>query len=167
MEDKENKLEKEKISLESSMDKIEDRIMSETNVDELNDIINIFNLNMQKKNILRLHKLNNLQDLLTDQMKQRIIQKADEFNNKDLLDYFKVIQETINKTDNSLDSIDAPSIKLTQNQLNINVTEHELDKDSRERIMDTVKSILNKIENKEVEEHNILYQDLDKEDIRE
>ena len=38
MEDKENKLEKERISLESSMDKIEDRIMSETNVDELNDI---------------------------------------------------------------------------------------------------------------------------------
>ena len=56
---------------------------------------------------------------------------------------------------------------MTQNQLNINVTDHELDKDSRERIMDTVKSILNKIENKEVEEHNILYQNLDEEKIRE
>ena len=141
------------ITLESSLSEVENRILEETDIDELKDVINIFNLNIQKKNIIRNGKLAALQDLITSQMEERVKNKADEFNNQDLLNYFKTVQETISKADNSLDKIDTPAIQVTQNQLNINVSNNDsLDRDSRERIMDAVKAILNRVDNNPAEE---------------
>lgn len=140
---------KNPVSMESPISEIEDRILKETDINELQDVINLFNLNIQKKNIVRISKLTNIQDLITQQMEERVRKRADEFNNQDLLNYFKTIQETISKSDKTLDSVDTPAIQVTQNQLNINMKEDSLDRDSRERIMDAVKSILDKLDNNE------------------
>ena len=144
MEENLDNVKKETVSLSTPMSEITDRIMEETNIDTLKDMIDIFNLNLQKKNIIRSSKLYDIQDLITNQMETRVKNHPDEFNNQDLLTYFKVVQETIAKSDNSLDSINTPAIKVTQNQLNINVNNSGLDRDSRERIMDAVNKILKK-----------------------
>ena len=84
--------------------------------EDIEQILNIFNLNLKKKELLRLSKLSNLQDSITDQVEQRLSKHADEFSNKDLIDYFKAFQDTITKTNKSADEI--PVVQITQNQLN-------------------------------------------------
>ena len=135
--------EKEVVSLATPQDKLEEKLINETDVEELKSIINLFNLNVQKKNILRSSKLSDLQDKVYEQMSERLDKKADEFSNQDLLSYFKTIQETISKSDNSLDKIDIPAIQIQQNQLNVNVNAEELNRESRAKILDAIQSIIN------------------------
>lgn len=149
-------MEKEILTIDTPTETLEDKLLLADDVDEIKDIINIFNLNIKKKNIIRTSKLNELQDKISEQMTQRIDKKAGEFSNKDLLDYFKVLQDTINKSDNNLDGVDIPSIQINQNQVNINVKKDELDKESRDRVADAVNSILAKIKQSELVEENIV-----------
>lgn len=112
---------------------------SESPVD-VEKIVSIFNSNLKKKELLRISKLSDLQDVITSQVSKRLEKHADEFSNRDLIDYFKIFQETISKTDTSADSI--PQISITQNQLNINVSNPEFDQDSRQRILKAVKQLM-------------------------
>ena len=160
--------EKNLSTLETPVDELEQRLIQETDIDELKNVINLFNLNIKKKDIIRTNKLSDLQDLVTSQIGERLEKNAGAFSNKDLIDYFKVLQDSINKADNSLDTVDTPAIQLNQ-QINLNVSkEEELDRESRARIADAVNSILVKMQNqpKEVEGEivNAEYQELE-EDI--
>lgn len=114
-------------------------LQNATDNQELEQIISIFNQNLKKKELLRVGKLSDLQDAITDQVEKRLKLHADEFSNKDLIDYFKAFQDTIQKTDSSIDSI--PQIAITQNQLNINV-QSEFNQDERQRIMNAVRQII-------------------------
>lgn len=107
--------------------------------EDIEQILNIFNLNLKKKELLRLSKLSDLQDSITDQVEQRLNRHADEFSNRDLIDYFKAFQDTITKTSKSADEI--PVVQITQNQLNINV-QPEFNQDERQRILNTVRQII-------------------------
>ena len=141
------------VTLNSSPEELEQKLIQETDIDELKNVINLFNLNIKKKDILRTNKLSNLQDLVTEQMGERLEKNAGAFSNKDLIDYFKIIQESINKADNSLNGVDTPAIQLNQ-QFNLNVDnkKDELDKDSRDRVADAVNAILAKMKQPQQEE---------------
>lgn len=134
---------KKEISLSTPQTELEQRLIEETNVDELKNIVNLFNLNVQKKNILRSSKLSDLQDKVYAQMAERLDKKADEFSNQDLLSYFKTIQDTISRSDTSLDKIDVPSIQIHQNQVNLNLNSQEFNRESRARILDAIQGIIN------------------------
>ena len=129
------------ISLNTPLEELKQKLLTENDLDKLDDIINIFNLNIKRKDIVRTSKLNDLQDKIADQMTLRLTEKANEFSNKDLLDYFKVLQDTINKSDNSLESIDTPAIQINQQQINIG-EETELNRASREKVKNAVASFL-------------------------
>ena len=129
------------ISLNTPLEELKQKLLTENDLDKLDDIINIFNLNIKRKDIVRTSKLNDLQDKIADQMTLRLTEKANEFSNKDLLDYFKVLQDTINKSDNSLESIDTPAIQINQQQININ-EETELNRESREKVKNAVANFL-------------------------
>ena len=136
------------ISLETPMDELNDRILNETDIEQLDKIKNIFDLNIKKKEILRLSRLSDLQDLTVEEMSSRLQNRSGEFSNQDLIGYFKTIQDTINRSDTSLDSVDTASIKVIQNQLNINVNdENQLSRESKTKVIDAIRSILNKTEN--------------------
>lgn len=154
-------------TLEIPVDELEQRLIQETDIDELKNVINLFNLNIKKKDIIRTSKLSDLQDLVTNQIGERLEKNAGAFSNKDLIDYFKVLQDSINKADNSLDTVDTPAIQLNQ-QINLNVSkEEELDRESRARIADAVNSILLKMQNQTEPDEEIVdaeYQELE-EDI--
>ena len=129
------------VSLNTPLEQLKQKLLTENDLDKLDDIINIFNLNIKRKDIVRTSKLNDLQDKIADQMALRLTEKANEFSNKDLLDYFKVLQDTINKSDNSLESIDTPAIQINQQQINIG-EETELNRESREKVKNAVASFL-------------------------
>lgn len=136
------------ISLETPMDELNDRILNETDIEQLDKIKNIFDLNIKKKEILRLSRLSDLQDLTVEEMSSRLQNRSGEFSNQDLIGYFKTIQDTISRSDTSLDSVDTASIKVIQNQLNINVNdENQLSRESKTKVIDAIRSILNKTEN--------------------
>ena len=128
-------------SLKSTQEELEQSLLEEDNIDNIKTIIDLFNINIKKKDIIRTSKLNELQDRVYEQLDKRLTTNADEFSNKDLLDYFKVIQETINKSDVNSEDVITPKIQLNQNNLNINMGP-VLNRDSRQNVLDAVKKIL-------------------------
>lgn len=133
------------VSLDTPIEELNERILKETDIEQFDKIKSIFDLNIKKKEIVRLSKLSDLQDLTIEEMSNRLKKKSGEFSNQDLIGYFKTIQETISKSDTSLDNLDVASIKVVQNQLNINVNnEDDLDRESKNRVIEAIRSILNK-----------------------
>ena len=59
-------------TLDTPVDELEQKLVDETDIDELKNIINLFNLNIKKKDILRTSKLSDLQDKETEQIEKRI-----------------------------------------------------------------------------------------------
>lgn len=130
---------------------IEQKILQEENPDELQELIDLFNLNLKKKDIARSAKLSDVQDKIVEQMSKRIEDRPEEFSNSELLNYHKTVQDTLAKTDNSLDSVKVPSIQINQ-QLNINNADTDsFDRDSRKRILSTVNEILEELTNSTIE----------------
>ena len=101
-----------------------DRFLTETDPKELQKIVDMFNLNIKKKNILRAERISEIQDNILNQISARVVKRPDEFSNTDLLNYFKAMQDTLlkNPTETEL-----PEIHITQNnQVNINTEGGEL-----------------------------------------
>ena len=137
------------IPLDENIITVTDSIIQENNPDKIKELTHLFNLNQVKKNTLRLNKLNNVLDIITDKIADRINQHSDTFTNKDLLDYLQVVQNTIDKANKSINMLDdTPTIVL--NQVNIGDT---LNRESRQKIAEAVKNILNQqdIEDKDGE----------------
>ena len=126
---------------------LEQKILNEENVDELQNLIDLFNLNLKKKDIVRSAKLSEMQDKIVDQMSERIEKRPGEFSNIDLLNYHKAVQESLTKSNNTLDDVKLPNIQINQ-QLNINNADTDsFDRDSRRHIIETVDEILQEMTN--------------------
>jgi len=119
---------------------LEQQLLVENDVDNINHIVELFNVNLQKKNIIRSAKLSDIQDRLVDHINERISLEPEEFSNEDLIKYHKIIQDTLSKTSDNMDNIKVPSIQINQQ---VNVNNIEFDSDSRKRILSAVNSILN------------------------
>lgn len=126
--------------LNKSLTKLEKELVKEENIDDINRIVELFNLNLQKKNIIRSAKLSDVQDKVVDQIIQRIELEPEEFSNEDLIKYHKIIQETLDKTDTTMDNVKVPTIQINQQ---VNVDKIMFDSDSRKRILSAVNDILN------------------------
>ncbi len=112
-------------------------------------LINVFNMNEAKRNMLRLNKLNTLYGHVTDQMLQRIEARPDNFSNEDLVKYAKVTQDAIkNASDMVAKVIEEPAIQINNNMLNVvNNTAapvEGLTRESKNKITNAVKAILAK-----------------------
>lgn len=130
----------------STINELETKLMEEENLDEINKIVEMFNVNLQKKNIIRSAKLSDVQDKVVQQMTDRFEQRADSFSNDDLIKYHKIIQETLTKTDTTMDNVKTPTIQINQQ---VNVDNVTFNSESRKRILEAVNNILNGSENVE------------------
>lgn len=138
----------------SNINDLEARLMDEDNLDEINKIVEMFNVNLQKKNIIRSAKLSDVQDKVVQQMTDRFENRADSFSNDDLIKYHKIIQDTLTKTDTTMDNVKTPTIQINQQ---VNVDNVTFNSESRKRILEAVNNILNgseEVEDIEVEEVN-------------
>ena len=122
-------------------DELANQLMSTNNSSDIENIINLFNFNMKKKNILRVNTYNKILDKITDEVVERFEKHSDEFSNKELLDYLNSIQAFAYNRQVSND-VSVPSITLnTINMTNINSID-SIDIDSRKRIQDAIQNIL-------------------------
>ena len=138
----------------STITDLETRLMDEDNLDGITKIVEMFNVNLQKKNIIRSAKLSDVQDKVVQQMTDRFENRADSFSNDDLIKYHKIIQDTLTKTDTTMDNVKTPTIQINQQ---VNVDNVTFNSESRKRILEAVNNILNgseEIEDIEVEEVN-------------
>lgn len=149
--------------LEQSTEQLAANILQEQDVEQTKQLIHLFNLHMSKKNVTRLMTLNKLLDDVYSQMAVRLEKKADEFNNSDLVTYTKVLQDSVEKSNRLVNQIDeSPVINInhTDNAVNINLNSaSSLDRDSRERIMDAVKTYLERVQKETVSEKDVIYMD--------
>ena len=140
---------------------IANQIVQESDAEEIKKLTTMFNLLQQKKNVLRILKFNGLLDTIGDQMEKRFEKRSDEFSNADLLNYMQALQTALDKSSTQLKQIDdIPAIQFNQqNNINVSVVD-ELDRESRERVAEVIKSIMQGaqkediiIENSDIEEN--------------
>lgn len=119
----------------TQMDSIESLLNS--NDKNTQEIMELFNGYLQKKNLIRKAKLSDVQDGLVNQMQERVAFRADSFSNDDIIKWTKSVNDMLSKSD---DDLKAPSIQINQQ---VNVDKLNLNSDSRKKILDTVNKILN------------------------
>ena len=130
--------------LNKDISNLAQQLIDEKDIDASKNIVQLFNFNLSKRNALRILKLNGLYDNITDQMIERFQKRSGEFSNSDLLSYLQTVENSIEKSQKSLSQVDEqPTIVQTNNtQVNFNVLDGFND-DSRDRIANAIKSILN------------------------
>lgn len=139
--------------LDSKNNEIAQKILDAETVEETKDLTALFNLNSQKRNVLRVLKMNNLLDKVTDQIIERFEKNPNLFTNEDLLKYMQVTENAIDRANKNLNMIEeTPPIQLLQqNQVNININQG-LNRESRQRVIETVQAILNSSQNNSAED---------------
>lgn len=130
-------------SINNKVESIANQIVEEDDYKKVRDLTDLFNLMQAKKNALRILKLTDLLDKIDNQIIKRFEISPDNFSNKDLLDYLQIIQTTIAKANENLNDTKEISITPIQqnNQVNINII-NQLDRESRDKVADTVKFLL-------------------------
>ena len=139
--------------LDSKNNEIAQKILDAETVEETKDLTALFNLNSQKRNVLRVLKMNNLLDKVTDQIIERFEKNPHLFTNEDLLKYMQVTENAIDRANKNLNMVEeTPPIQLLQqNQVNININQG-LNRESRQRVIETVQAILNSSQNNSTED---------------
>ena len=121
---------------------LENQLLISEDAQETQEIINYFNANIKKKDILRALKVSDLQDKITSEIDKRISTKGGEFNNRDLLDYYKVLQSTIDNAAYGNKDLSVPTIQINSNIVNVDKYDVQLNRESRQRIFDAVKTLI-------------------------
>ena len=121
------------------------QIITSTDSNRTKDLTCLFNENQNKKTMLRINKMNDLLDVITDQAMTRFTARPDEISNKELLDSMKVVSDLIEKGSKQVNTqAEAPLIQINQqnNEVNLGETKGGLSRDSRERVKNTVSDLL-------------------------
>ena len=125
-----------------------DQIISESNEQKTRDLMQLFNVNQSKKTMVRVNKLSELLDTMTDQALVRFSSRPDEISNKELFDGLKVVQDLIERGQKQASGAgETPLIQINQqnNEVNVGNSMSNLNRDSRERVKSAVLSLLNHI----------------------
>ena len=151
--------------IDKTSDDLSNKLINESDADKIKNIVDLFNLNQAKKEILRVDSYNKLVDKLVDQMSLRLDKKADEFSNKDLIDYLKVISDTTDKSKKAFSTInDMPAIQINQVNIGDN-SEKELSRESREKVMAAINAYMKKAMQSQEQESQEIVIDNDGEDV--
>lgn len=125
-----------------------DRIIAETDEQKARDLTHLFNANQNKKTMVRVNKLSDLLDTITDQALTRFTARPDEISNKELFDGLKIVQDLIERGQKQVSGAgEAPLIQINQqtNEVNVGNTASTLNRDSRERVKAAVLGLLDSI----------------------
>lgn len=124
------------------------QIIAETDIDKAKDLTYLFNVNQNKKTMIRVNKLSDLLDTITDQALARFTSRPDEISNKELFDGLKVVQDLIERGQKQVSGAgEMPLIQFNQqtNEVNIGSSPSTLSRDSRERVKSAVLGLLNNL----------------------
>lgn len=140
----ETSLEEARTNLSLESQRLIGELTSEKDKQKMQAIEQQFNEIQRKKQLARISKLSDVQDMLTDQFYQRIAQRPDEISNKEMLDGMKVVQDLMEKNQKHTDVIEEIPQLIQINQTEVNVG-NNLNRDSRERVKNAVLDLLSSI----------------------
>ena len=121
------------------------QIIAESDIEKTKDLTHLFNINQNKKTMVRIDKLSGLQDHLVDQFAKRVAERPDEISNKELMDGIRIVQDIIERGQKQVEEVEqAPLIQFNQqnNSVNIGDDSTKLSKESRDRVKNAVLSLL-------------------------
>ena len=124
------------------------QIIVETDEQKTRDLTQLFNANQNKKTMVRVNKLSDLLDTITDQALARFTARPDEISNKELFDGLKVVQDLIERGQKQVSGAgEMPLIQVNQqnNEVTIGGSPSTLSRDSRERVKSAVLGLLESI----------------------
>lgn len=112
------------------------QIITATDPKLTKDLTYLFNINQNKKTMVRQNKLNDLLDIITDQAIQRFSEHPEEIANQELFTGLKTVQEMIEKSQKQVTgAAEAPLIQINQQNNEVNVGEgQQLPRAARERV---------------------------------
>jgi hypothetical protein len=126
-----------------------EKIISETDEQKARDLTQLFNANQNKKTMVRVNKLSDLLDTITDQALARFTSRPDEISNKELFDGLKIVQDLIERGQKQVSGAgETPLIQFNQQNNEVNVggsSVNNLNRDSRERVKAAVLGLLTSI----------------------
>lgn len=130
-----------------------EQLIAETDEQKARDLTQLFNANQNKKTMVRVNKLSDLLDTITDQALTRFTSRPDEISNKELFDGLKVVQDLIERGQKQVSGAgETPLIQVNQqtNEVNIGNSPSNLSRDSRERVKSAVLGLLNSLSEKSI-----------------
>jgi hypothetical protein len=142
----ETSLEEARVNLSIESKKLISELTFERDKQKMQAIEQQFNEIQRKKQLARISKLSDVQDMLTDQFYQRISQRPDEISNKEMLDGMKVVQDLMEKNQKRAEIMEEIPQLIQINQTEVNVG-NNLNRDSRERVKNAVLDLLSSINN--------------------
>lgn len=131
-----------------NLDKISKDIQQETDKNRLKDLTDLFNLSLAKRNAIRVLKLYKLLDNIDNELITRFETSPAMFSNSDLLDYLNAIQKSIELSNQAVTNIKENPVPQIQQNVQVNIVD-SLSRESRERISEAVKILLNQVNNGE------------------
>lgn len=134
------------VSLSTESQRLVGALTFERDRQKMQAIEQQFNDIQRKKQLARVSKLSDVQDMLTDQFYRRISQRPDEISNKEMLDGMKVVQDLMEKNQKRSEVMEEIPQLIQINQTEVNVG-NNLNRDSRERVKNAVLGILDSINN--------------------
>ena len=134
-----------------------EQIIAETDEQKTKDLTYLFNNNQNKKTMVRVSKLSDLLDTITDQALARFTTRPDEISNKELFDGLKIVQDLIERGQKQVSGAgEVPLIQVNQqtNEVNLGGSPSNLSRDSRERVKSAVLGLLSSLTNQPVTEED-------------
>lgn len=133
----------EKNKLDNAALQIIKETIVENDAAKTKDLTVLFNNIQKKKAMVRVDKLNNLLDVITDQAIERFTMRPDELSNQELFQGLKTVQDLADRNQKMLldQTEQPPLIQINQQEVNIGTTT-ELDRVSRDKVKDAVTNIL-------------------------
>jgi hypothetical protein len=129
------------------------QIIAEKDEQKARDLTYLFNANQNKKTMVRVNKLSDLLDTITDQALARFTARPDEISNKELFDGLKVVQDLIERGQKQVSgtNVEMPLIQVNQqnNEVNVGNVAGSLSRDSRERVKSAVLGLLDSLVTKQ------------------
>ena len=133
------------LKVTTPLNELETLLMNENDPDKIQDIVDLFNVNLRKRDIVRSVKLSEAQDRVVDQMLDRVTHEAEGLSTKEIIMYHDTIQKTLDKSTTNISNM--PQIQI--NNINVQDEAPKFNKESRSKIVNTVNTIIKQSQNSE------------------
>ena len=124
------------------------QIIAAEDIDKTKDLTYLFNINQNKKTMVRIDSLSNLQDRLVGLLSSRVTERPDEMSNQEVMQALKVVQDIIERgTKQVTGQNEQPLIQINQQTNSVNVGDEAagLNRDSRDKVKRAIMSILDNV----------------------
>ena len=124
------------------------QIIAAEDIDKTKDLTYLFNINQNKKTMVRIDSLSNLQDKLVGLLSNRVTERPDEMSNQEVMQALKVVQDIIERgTKQITGQNEQPLIQINQQTNSVNVGDEAagLNRDSRDKVRRAIMSMLDNV----------------------